>query len=44
MLRDGLTIEGISANTYNIILGAAIIASMVLNAAANRFRLRLRKT
>jgi simple sugar transport system permease protein len=44
VLRDGLTIEGISANTYNIILGAAIIASMVLNAAANRVRLRLRKT
>jgi simple sugar transport system permease protein len=44
VLRDGLIIEGISANTYTIILGAAIIASMVLNAAANRVRLRLRKT
>ena len=44
VLRDGLTIEGISANTYTIILGAAIIASMVLNAAADRIRLRMRKT
>jgi simple sugar transport system permease protein len=44
VLRDGLTLNGISANTYNIILGAAIIASMVLNAVANRVRLRLRKT
>jgi simple sugar transport system permease protein len=44
VLRDGLTIEGISANTYTIILGAAIIASMVLNAAADRVRLRMRKT
>jgi simple sugar transport system permease protein len=44
VLRDGLTIEGISANIYPIFLGAAIIASMVLNAAANRVRLRLRRT
>jgi simple sugar transport system permease protein len=44
VLRDGLSINGISAYTYNIILGAAVLASMVLNAAANRVRLRLRKT
>ena len=31
VLRDGLTIEGISANTFNMILGRAIIASMILN-------------
>jgi simple sugar transport system permease protein len=44
VLRDGLTLNGISSFTYNMILGAAIIASMILNVAANRVRLRLRKT
>lgn len=44
VLRDGLTLRGISANTYTTILGASIIASMVLNVAANRLRLRLRKS
>ena len=34
MLRDGLSIEGVSAFTFNIVLGAAIIAAMILNAAA----------
>ena len=31
VLRDGLTIKGISAFTFNMILGVAIIASMFLN-------------
>ena len=44
VLRDGLTIKGISAYTFNMILGAAIIASMILNVAANRLRLRMRRT
>lgn len=44
VLRDGLTIKGISANTFNMILGIAIIASMILNVAANRLRLRMRRT
>ena len=44
VLRDGLTIMGISANTFNMILGVAIIASMILNVAANRLRLRMRQT
>jgi simple sugar transport system permease protein len=44
VLRDGLTIEGISSFTYNMILGGAIAASMILNVAANRVRLRMRKT
>ncbi len=43
-LRDGLTIKGISSFTFNMILGVAIIASMVLNVAANRLRLRMRRT
>ena len=43
VLRDGLTIKGISAFTFNMILGIAIIASMFLNAAANRLRIRMRK-
>jgi simple sugar transport system permease protein len=44
VLRDGLVIGGSSTNTFNMILGAAIIASMILNVAANRLRLRLRRT
>jgi simple sugar transport system permease protein len=43
VLRDGLTIKGINAATFNMILGVAIIASMFLNAAANRLRIRMRK-
>ena len=43
VLRDGLTIKGINAATFNMILGIAIIASMFLNAAANRLRIRMRK-
>ena len=44
MLRDGLTIKGISANTFNMILGGAILASMVHNVGADRMRLRMRRT
>ena len=44
VLRDGLSINGVSAFTYNMILGAAVIASMILNAAANRVRIRMRRT
>ena len=44
VLRDGLVIKGSSTNTFNMILGAAIIASMILNVAADRLRLRMRKT
>jgi simple sugar transport system permease protein len=43
VLRDGLTIKGISAFTYNMILGIAILASMILNSAANRLRIRMRR-
>ena len=43
VLRDGLTIKGISAFTFNMILGIFIIASMFLNAAANNLRIRMRK-
>lgn len=43
MLRDGLTIKGISSFTYNMILGIAIVASMILNSAANRLRIRMRR-
>ena len=44
VLRDGLIIGGTSANTFNMILGIAIVASMILNVAANRLRLRMRRT
>ena len=43
MLRDGLTVKGISAFTYSMVLGIAIIASMILNSAANRLRIRMRR-
>lgn len=44
VLRDGLTIKGISAFTFNMILGAAIVASMILNVATDRLRVRMRRT
>jgi simple sugar transport system permease protein len=43
ILRDGLIINGISAFTYFMVLGLAIIASMILNSAANRLRIRMRR-
>jgi simple sugar transport system permease protein len=43
ILRDGLTIKGISAFTYDMVLGIAIVASMILNSAANRLRVRMRR-
>lgn len=38
ILRNGFTLQGISANTYFVILGVAIIASMALNTQLARFR------
>jgi simple sugar transport system permease protein len=43
ILRDGLTVKGISSFTYFMVLGLAIIASMILNSAANRLRIRMRR-
>jgi simple sugar transport system permease protein len=43
VLRDGLTIKGISSFTYSMVLGIAIVASMILNSAANRLRIRMRR-
>jgi simple sugar transport system permease protein len=40
ILRDGFAIQGVSAFTFNIVLGAAIIVAMVLNALATRARIR----
>jgi len=42
ILRDGLNIEGISAYTFDIILGLAIIAAMLLNVSLIRLRGRRR--
>jgi simple sugar transport system permease protein len=42
ILRDGFVIEGVSAFTFNIVLGAAIIFAMILNMIAGRARIRLR--
>lgn len=38
VLRDGFTIQGINAFTFNVILGAAIIISMILNMRLARLR------
>ncbi len=38
VLRDGFTIMGISAFTFNMILGAAILISMILNVRLARLR------
>jgi simple sugar transport system permease protein len=43
ILRDGLIINGISSFTYFMVLGIAIILSMILNSAANRLRIRMRR-
>jgi simple sugar transport system permease protein len=40
VLRDGFVIEGVSAFTYNMVLGAAIIVAMILNAMASKARTR----
>jgi simple sugar transport system permease protein len=40
ILRDGFVIEGVSAFTFNMVLGAAIIVAMVLNVLATRARIR----
>ena len=42
ILRDGFIIEGVSAFTFNMVLGAAIIVAMILNVLATRAALRLR--
>jgi simple sugar transport system permease protein len=42
ILRDGFVIEGVSAYTFNMVLGAAIIGAMILNVLATRARARLR--
>lgn len=43
VLRDGLTIKGVSSFTYSMVLGIAILLSMILNSAANRLRIRMRR-
>jgi len=40
ILRDGFAIEGVSAFTFNMVLGSAIIIAMVLNSIAARARIR----
>jgi simple sugar transport system permease protein len=42
ILRDGFIIEGVSAFTFNMVLGSAIIVAMVFNVIAARARSRLR--
>lgn len=42
VLRDGFTIQGISAFTFNVILGIAIIISMILNVRLARLRTGMR--
>lgn len=40
ILRDGFSIEGVSAFTLNIVLGGAILIALVLNAIAAKARIR----
>jgi simple sugar transport system permease protein len=40
ILKDGLALEGVSAFTYTMVLGAAIIVAMVLNSLASKARIR----
>lgn len=42
VLRDGFTLLGVNANTYDIVLGAAIIAAMVVNLGLRTLRDRRR--
>jgi simple sugar transport system permease protein len=38
ILRDGFTLLGVNANTYDIVLGAAILIAMVANLSVHRLR------
>lgn len=40
ILQDGFNIEGVSASTFAIVLGGAIIVAMVVNALASKARVR----
>jgi simple sugar transport system permease protein len=40
MLRDGFVLLGVSAFTYSMVLGAAIILAMILNSVASKARIR----
>lgn len=40
ILQDGFNIQGVSAFTFKIVLGAAIIVAMVVNAVAAKARIR----
>jgi simple sugar transport system permease protein len=42
ILRDGFTIQGVSAFTFDLILGVAILVAMVLNTYVGRIRRELR--
>jgi simple sugar transport system permease protein len=38
ILRDGFTLLGVNANTYDVVLGAAILIAMVANLSVRRLR------
>jgi simple sugar transport system permease protein len=42
ILRDGFTLLGVNANTYDIVLGAAIIIAMIVNLGLHTLRERRR--
>lgn len=42
VLRDGFTLLGVNANTYDIVLGAAIIVAMIVNLGLRTLRERRR--
>jgi simple sugar transport system permease protein len=40
ILQDGFNLQGVSAFTFSMVLGAAIILAMILNSLANKARIR----
>ncbi len=40
ILQDGFNLQGVSAFTFTMVLGAAIILAMILNSLANKARIR----
>jgi simple sugar transport system permease protein len=40
ILQDGFNLQGVSAFTFQLVLGAAIILAMILNSLATRARIR----
>jgi simple sugar transport system permease protein len=40
ILQDGFNLQGVSAFTFTMVIGAAIILAMILNSLATKARIR----